>query len=356
MTNFSKFLLKEGMFSTNKSDLTMPFIIAEIGVNHEGSILKAKEMILSARNNGAHAVKFQSYKAQKLASKNSPAYWDTSKETTLSQFELFKKHDSFNENDFIELKTYCDSLNIDFSSTPFDFDSATYLNNLCEFFKISSSDLNNLPFIDFISDFGKPIILSVGASKLDEIKRSLDLIKSKNVPVILLHCVLNYPTENINANLGAINYLSEKFPELIIGYSDHTMPGENMNPCTAAFLIGAKVIEKHYTYDKGLPGNDHYHAMDARDLAKYVRNIKELIGLYGVNNIRIDSQSSAIKNARRSLYFSKDLPAGHVISRLDIDIKRPGIGLSPEKISDVIGKKLINDVTYDELVEISNFQ
>ena len=166
MTNFSKFLKNKGEFSNGKSGLTMPYIIAEIGVNHEGSMKKAKEMILSAKENGAHAVKFQSYKAHKLASKNSPAYWDISKEKTLSQYELFKKYDSFNENDFIELKTYCDKINIDFSSTPFDFDSAYYLNNLCEFFKISSSDLNNLPFIDFISNFGKPIILSVECIKI----------------------------------------------------------------------------------------------------------------------------------------------------------------------------------------------
>lgn len=356
MTNFSKFLQQEGIFSNNESVLTMPYIIAEIGVNHEGSIEKAKEMILSAKENGAHAVKFQSYKAHKLASKNSPAYWDISKEKTLSQYELFKKHDSFNENEFIELKTYCNNIKIDFSSTPFDFDSARYLNNLCEFFKISSSDLNNLPFIDFISDFGKPIILSVGASKLNEIERSVELITSKNIPLILLHCVLNYPTDNHNANLGAINYLSTHFPNLMIGYSDHTMPGKNMNPCTVAFLLGAKVIEKHYTFNKDLPGNDHYHAMDSKDLALYVKNIEKIIELYGVNKINIDSQDSAIMNARRSLYFSKNLPQGHVLCRGDIEIKRPGIGLEPEKLNEVIGQTLAVDVTYDELVEIQKLQ
>ena len=200
------------------------------------------------------------------------------------------------------------------------------------------------------------LFFQLSASRLDEIAQSVSLIRSKNIPLILLHCVLNYPTKNHNANLGAINYLSTKFPELIIGYSDHTMPGNNMSPCTTAFLLGAKVIEKHFTFDKNLPGNDHYHAMDSTDLALYVKNIRESIELYGVNDINIDSQTSAIKNARRSLYFSNNLQKGHILRREDMEIKRPGIGLSPDMINQIIGRELITDVSYDELVEISKLK
>ena len=265
--------------SNNLQNSLTPFIIAEIGVNHEGSMQKAKQMIDQAKEGGANAVKFQSYKADTLASRNSLSYWNLDKEPSTSQFEFFKKHDSFWKSEFEELKSYCDKVGIEFMSTPFDITSANFLNNLMNVFKISSSDLTNKPFIKHISEFGKPIILSTGASTLEEIKETVSWIVPYKVHLSLLHCVLNYPTPNEHARLKKIEDLREHFPNRIIGYSDHTLPQE-MIPCVSATLLGAKIIEKHFTFDKTLPGNDHYHSMDINDLKKFTSTMDLLDQLY----------------------------------------------------------------------------
>ncbi|MCX7729346.1 MAG: N-acetylneuraminate synthase family protein, partial [Bacteroidia bacterium] len=161
--------LKEFIQHYKKNEIQKPFIIAEAGVNHEGSMELAKRLINEAAEGGADAIKFQSYKAETLASKNSPYYWDISKEPTRSQYELFKKYDKFWKKEYEELKKYCDQIGIEFMSTPFDIESANFLNELMDVYKISSSDITNLPFIEYQCRFGKPIILSTGASYLWEI-------------------------------------------------------------------------------------------------------------------------------------------------------------------------------------------
>ena len=174
-------------------------LIAEIGVNYYDIARKlnlslmdaAKLMVKEAKNAGIHAVKFQSYKAGTLAAKASPSYWDTSEEPTTSQYELFQKFDSFGKEEYLELKKYCDSLDIEFLSTAFDLDSADYLDDMMDVYKISSSDLNNLPFVEYQAKKGKPMLISVGASNEDEITRTLKLVRSvNNQPIALLHCVL----------------------------------------------------------------------------------------------------------------------------------------------------------------------
>ena len=179
-----------------------PYVIAEAGVNHEGSMDIARRLIDEAALGGADAIKFQTYKAGTLASKHSPAYWDTSKEPTPSQYELFKKHDSFWKGEFENLKKHCDQAGIAFMSTPFDVESAKFLNDMMDVFKISSSDLTNRPFIEFMCDFKKPIIMSTGAASLAEIAEAVSWIEAKGNPLALLHCVLNYPTMDENAALG----------------------------------------------------------------------------------------------------------------------------------------------------------
>lgn len=340
----------EYITSNNQNGLN-PFIIAEIGVNHEGSMQKAKLMIDHAKSGGANAVKFQSYKAETLASKNSPAYWDQSKETTPTQFELFKKHDGFTKKNFEELKKYCDQIGIEFMSTPFDIASANYLNEMMDVFKISSSDLTNKPFIEHICGFGKPIILSTGASTLEEINEAVAWIKPFNVHLSLLHCVLNYPTPNEHARLKKIEELKTHFPNHIIGYSDHTLP-QDMIPCISAVLLGARIIEKHFTFDKSLEGNDHYHAMDVNDLKKFTETIALIDCLYASNNFdELESQQKAILNARRSLVSTVNLKAGTLLKKEHLTFKRPAFGISPKHIDDVIGKSLLIDLNEDEQLQ-----
>ena len=328
-----------------------PYIIAEAGVNHEGDLNLAMRLIDEAREGGADAIKFQSYKADTIASKYSPSYWDLSREPTTSQHELFKKYDKFWKTEFETLKKYCDSVGIEFMSTPFDIESATFLNDMMDVYKISSSDLTNKPFIEFIADFRKPIILSTGASDLDEIRQSVAWMDESNVKFALLHCILNYPTDDENANLGMIQDLQKNFPGIRVGYSDHTLP-KDMKSLEMATLLGASILEKHFTYDKTLPGNDHYHAMDIHDLKHFKEQlirIETLLGSFAKQ--ALDSENLARNNARRSLVAAHHLPQGTTITATDVTWKRPAYGISPADIDKVVGMKTRKAVAADELLQ-----
>jgi len=338
-------------YSNYNNRIHRPYIIAEAGVNHEGDMELAKRLIDEAIEGGADAIKFQTYKAEYIASENSPAYWDTNMEKTRSQFELFKKYDKFWKKEYELLKLYCDNANIEFLSTPFDIESARFLNDLMPVFKISSSDINNKPFIEFICNFNKPIILSTGAAYLSEIQEAVEWIDIYGNKLALLHCVLNYPTDDKNANLGMITTLKDKFSNCIIGYSDHTLP-HDMKVSEIAFLLGAEIIEKHFTHDKFLPGNDHYHAMDKSDLKKFIDIIDRDMEILGsVDKKTLDNEIPARINARRSLVAANKIKAGEKIKKEDLTFKRPGTGVNPKFIDEVIGKIAINDIDEDELIK-----
>ena len=328
-----------------------PYVIAEAGVNHEGSMDTARRLIDEAAEAGAQAIKFQTYKAATLASKNSPAYWDTSKEPTQSQYELFCKHDTFWKSEFEALRRHCDSAGIAFLSTPFDVESAVFLNELMDVYKISSSDITNKPFIEFLCGFGKPIILSTGASFLHEIIEAVTWIEAKGNPLALLHCVLNYPTEDRNAGLGMIVELRHHFPQHCIGYSDHTLPGD-MKVLEIATLLGARILEKHFTHDKSLPGNDHYHAMDMDDLKRFWSNMERALALVGPLKISaLASEEPARRNARRSLVAARPVRAGARIARDDLTWKRPAHGISPRDIEAVLGMSARVDLAEDTVLQ-----
>ncbi|MDE5833534.1 MAG: N-acetylneuraminate synthase family protein [Desulfovibrio sp.] len=337
-------------FPRPELSLTVPYIIAEAGVNHEGSMEIAKRLIDEALEGGADAIKFQTYKAGTLASKDSPAYWDTTKEPTKSQYELFLKHDSFWKNEFEELKKYCDKAGITFLSTPFDTASAIFLNDLMPVFKISSSDITNKPFIDFICSFKKPVLLSTGASGLGEIAEAVQWIEASGVNLALLHCVLNYPTADENAALGMIPALQRTFPRWPVGYSDHTLPND-MSILITATLLGAKIIEKHFTHDKTLPGNDHYHAMDKGDLRLYCEKVRKVINSVGKFEVySLEAEEPARRNARRSLVAARFIPAGQTITGGDLTWKRPARGIPPKYFDQVVGMKARRDIEEDTVL------
>lgn len=346
--NYNLFVNSE--IDNNKFQI--PYIIAEAGVNHECDFELAKRLIYEAKEGGADAIKFQTYKADTIASKNSPSYWDTSKETTTSQHSLFKKYDKFWKKEYEMLKLICDENSIEFMSTPFDFESAKFLNDLMNVFKISSSDITNKPFIDFISKFNKSIILSTGASDLNEIKSACEWIEAENNKKnCLMHCVLNYPTLNHNANLGMIVDLKDKFPNYNIGYSDHTLPQE-MKSLEVASFLGAKVVEKHFTHDKSLPGNDHYHAMDKNDLKFFIENMKLNLELHGaIQKKSLKSELISRQNARRSIVAKGLINKGDIINNDNITYKRPGTGIPPFQNHMVLGKTAQKDIVDDELIE-----
>lgn len=337
-----------------------PYLIAEVGVNFYDTaralgitpIEAAEKYIEEAKNAGADAVKFQSYKADTLVSKNSPAYWDMSKEPTKTQHALFSKHDGFCEEDFRKLYECCKRLDIDFMSTPFDYASADYLEDMVKIYKISSSDLSNLPFIRYIARKGKPIYLSVGAAYLSEIEEAVRAIEEEGCPELcLMHCVLSYPCKYEDANLNMIRTLQQVFPKLNVGYSDHTLPDEAMTVLSAACLLGARVIEKHFTLDKTLPGNDHYHAGDPEDFRLAVKNF-ELIGKIGgqMEKCVLPCEEVPRREARRSLVLTRDIKAGEVIRESDLMAKRPGYGISPNDIQIVAGRKAARDLEEDTVL------
>ncbi len=319
--------------------IPFPYVIAEAGVNHEGSMDIARRIIAEAAEGGAHAVKFQTYRAETLASRHSPAYWDTSKEPTRSQYELFRKHDGFWKNEFEALKRCCDEAGVEFLSTPFDVESARFLNDLMDVFKISSSDITNRPFIEYLCGFGKPILLSTGASTLAEIAEAAAWIEEQGNPLALLHCVLNYPTADENAALGMIPALIRHFPGCVIGYSDHTLPGD-MKVLETAVLLGARILEKHFTHDKTLPGNDHYHAMDRNDLVRFTASMTRTLSLIGARRLAsLPSEEPARRHARRSLVAARNIAAGAVVAMDDLTWKRPAGGISPRDYRTVIGMR-----------------
>lgn len=331
--------------------LYKPYVIAEAGVNHEGSMDLAKRLIDEAKEGGAHAIKFQTYKAETIASKNSPSYWDTTKESTKSQFELFKKYDKFWKSEYEKLKKYCDEMEIEFMSTPFDVESAKFLNEMMDVFKISSSDITNLPFIEYMCSFGKPIILSTGASFVWEIHQALETIAKFGNTVCLMHCILNYPTLNENANLGMIKDLEKKFPDTVPGYSDHTLPYE-METLKVANLLGAVVLEKHFTHDKSLPGNDHYHAMDKEDLKLFFDKMDKTYELIGSQSkFPLETETISRNNARRSLVSSQQISKGEIISMEHLTWKRPANGISPKDVSKLLGKRSVQTIEEDTVLE-----
>lgn len=334
------------------------YFIAEAGVNHEGSMDKAMLMIEQASEAGASAVKFQAYKAHKIAAKNSPAYWDRSKENTATQFELFKKYDTFGRHEYVELASFCRQKNVDFCCTPFDTDCLEWLVPILPFIKIASADVTNALLLEAVASARKPIVLSVGAATITEIKDALSILEKSGEEIVLLHCVLNYPTPVENAFLHRIKYLQQCFPENEIGYSDHIAPATaGDDQIIIAKTLGVRVFEKHFTFDKSLPGNDHYHAMNAEDLRSLILRLKavdEMVTIQHSEKSFLEIQSSAIKNARRSLYYDKSLSKGHIIVKKDLISKRPGQGLSPMDYGKIVGKELSVDVSRDDLVKLSD--
>ncbi len=340
------------------SEFSKPLIIAEIGVNHECSLKRAKKLVSQAKKSGADVVKFQTYKAEKIASKFSPSYWDKKKEKTKNQFELFKKLDHFNEKEYRNIYRFCKKIGIEFASTPFDLESVDMLNKMVTFFKVSSSDITNYPLLKKVASKKKPIILSTGASNIKEIKEALAVIKKYKNKVILMHCILNYPTLNKNANLRMIKSLKKEFPNNLVGYSDHTLPCKNMTNLCTAFSIGASVIEKHFTDNKKQKGNDHYHAMDKHDLKIFLKKIDEIYESLGNFKFKtfIHSEKISRKNARRSIVVTKNVKKGEKIKKDILMCKRPGTGIPPKDFNKILGKKFKKSLVADTIIKWKNIK
>lgn len=339
---------------------THPYLIAEMGVNFYDTakqlgitpLAAAKLYIDAAAEVGIDCAKFQSYKADTIVSKNSPAYWDLSKEPTKTQHALFMKHDGFNKEDYQELCDYTHAKGMDFTSTPFDYASADYLNSMVDFYKISSSDLSNLPFIRHIAKKRKPVYMSVGASYLSEVDEAVRVLQEEKCPeIVILHCVLSYPTDSRNANLRVIETLKRIYPNVKVGYSDHVAPDNTMMTLSTAYLLGADVIEKHFTLDKTLPGNDHYHSGNPEDFKKAIANFRLIDLILGSpEKTVLECEMVPRREARRSLVLTRSMKSGEIIQKEDLMPKRPGTGISPIYADIVIGRAVKTDLAEDTVL------
>jgi len=325
-----------------------PYLIAEIGVNHEGSLSRAKELVELARQAGADAAKFQTYKAEKIAVRESPAYWNLEQESTTSQFELFKKYDSFRQTDYEYLADHCRRIGIDFLSTPFDLEAVEFLNPLCPFFKVASADITNVPLLRAVGRCRKPVVLSTGASNPKEIEFAIKVLDEAGADsVVVMHCILNYPCDYKASNLAMIGDLGRLFPGRFLGYSDHTRPTSDMFVLIAAWFAGAVVLEKHFTFDKSLLGNDHYHAMDAADCRRFREQCdfaELLLGQSKKKQALLEEESSRLY-ARRSIVAARQIQPGDVLKEGDLITLRPATGISANNWDSVLGRTVVRPVS-----------
>ncbi len=328
------------------------FIIAEIGVNHNGDLLLAKKMILEAKKAGVDAVKFQSFKADKLVAKDAKKADYQVKNTGKqeSQYDMIKKLE-LSEEDHIYLKKICDDEGIMFLSSPFDEESAKLLLSLgIDTVKIPSGEITNLPYLENIGSLYKNIILSTGMSNLDEVKEAIKVLnKNNDKNITVLHCNTEYPTPMEDVNLLAIKTM-EKELNLPIGYSDHT---DGIEISIGAVTLGATVIEKHFTLDKTLEGPDHKASLEPKELKMLVdgiRNIEKALG----NGIKVPSSSEKknISIARKSIVAKTNIKKGDAFTEENLTIKRPGDGISPMKWYDVLGQRAKKDFVADERIEL----
>ncbi len=330
------------------------FVIAEAGVNHNGDLELGRALIREARKAGADAIKFQSYKAGKISTRNAPRYWVEADDPDGSQYDTFAKLDSFGPEEHAELFRYAREQGILCFSAPFDDEAVDMLEELgAPAFKIASADLTDHPLLEKVATKGKPVILSTGLATLAEIGEALEVLHEKgNDQVILLHCTLQYPCDAENANLRMMLHMKAAFPGVPVGLSDHTL---GIAVPQAAVALGAVAIEKHYTVDKTLPGSpDHHLSVDPGDLKQMVdgiRTIEKAMGRYEKGPV--PAESAAYKYARRSIVSASKIARGTEISRSMLTFKRPGTGIYPKYVGVVVGRTARVDIPEDTVLEWS---
>lgn len=330
-------------------------IIAEAGVNHNGDIQKAKRLIDAAVDAGVDYVKFQTFKADSLVSKSAKKAQYQSvniNDGDDSQYAMLKNLELSHEN-HLELMSYCSERNISFFSTAFDVEGVKYLNGLgLSFFKIPSGEITNYPYLRAVALCEKPVIMSTGMCTEVEIKNALDvLIKFglKKEFISILHCNTEYPTPMIDVNLKAMLAIKKTF-EVQIGYSDHTL---GIEVPIAAVAMGARIIEKHFTLDRTLPGPDHLASLEPKELKKMVKAIRNIeLALSGDGKkVPSISETKNIAIARKSIFINKNLLKGHIITDDDIISLRPGDGISPMEWENIVGKMLrVDKNEFDKLL------
>lgn len=328
------------------------YVIAEAGVNHNGSIELAKKLVDRAKEAGADCIKFQTFISENIVTKTAvkAEYQRQQTNTTESQFDMLKKLElSFDE--FAELSEYCKEKGIEFLSTAFDLDSIDFLSSIdMKRWKIPSGEITNLPYLIKIAKLGKPVILSTGMSTIGDIRAAISVLKENGSgEITVLHCTTEYPAPYADVNLKAMNTIQSEF-NVQVGYSDHT---KGIEIPIAAVAMGATVIEKHFTLDKNMEGPDHKSSLEPKELKTMInaiRNVERAIG----NGIKepTESEKKNLQVVRKSIVAKRNISKGEYFSEVNLTVKRPGSGISPMKWFEVIGQIAKRDFEEDELIEI----
>ena len=325
------------------------FIIAEAGVNHNGDIKIAKKMIDSAKAAGVDAIKFQTFKSEKVVTKtaDSAIYANKNIGKKIKQLDLLKKLEISYE-DFKKINEYCNKKNIIFLSTPHSFDAVDFLEKIVPAYKFGSGDITNIPSLLHAAKKNKPMILGTGMATLKEVKYAVSEIKKTgNKKIIVLHCTTNYPCPLDEVNMNALITLKKEL-DCLVGYSDHTM---GITVPIMARTLGAVIIEKHFTLDRSLIGPDHKASLEPEELKKMVeeiRNVEKALGSF--EKKPTNSEKKIKKLVRKSLVTNIEIKKGEKINKNMLEIKRPGYGIEPINLKKIVGKKTVKKIRADEVL------
>ena len=335
------------------NDNSSCYVIAEIGNNHQGDVNNAKKLIEEAKNSGASAVKFQRRDNKELFTTEMFESPYVGPQSFASTYGEHRDKLELSDNDFEEIFKYSKKVDIDFFVTPFDMKSADFLNELgLDSYKIASGDLTNFPLIEKVANFQKPMIISTGASDFWEVEKTLNFAKNINPNIILLQCTSIYPAKPITINLNVINTFRKEFPETVIGYSGHD---SGISIPIAAYSLGARVIEKHFTLDRSQKGTDHQFSLTAILLKSLIDELENVRLSFGDGKKKLLSEEKLARfKMGKKIIASKKLPKGTVIKIDDLLFKSPGDGVPPSEIDKVIGKTTTKDYSFEENIKLED--
>jgi sialic acid synthase len=329
------------------------YVIAEIGHNHQGSVEKAKEMFRSAKDCGVDAVKLQKRSNRTLYTRS---MFDSPYDNENSFGPTYGAHREaleFGWDEYVELKRYASEIGLTFFATAFDYESADFLAKLdVPAYKIASGDLTNIPLITHVAGFGRPVIVSTGGGSIDDVRRMHDAVMPINPQLCIMQCTASYPCEPEDMNLRVISTFRERFPDVIVGLSDHQ---NGIAMADIAYLLGARVIEKHFTLNRALKGTDHAFSLEAVGLRKMVRDLRRVRVALG-NGVKepLPIEKKPLFKMGKKLVAARGLTAGHVLTAADIAIKSPNDGLAPYHLPMVLGKALRRDLSEDDAIALDD--
>jgi sialic acid synthase len=327
-------------------DSTDCYVIAEIGHNHQGSVEQAKEMFRVAKDCGAHAVKLQKRDNRSLYTRD---FYNRPYDNEASYGATYGEHREaleFGRDEYLELQQYARELDIAFFATAFDFASADFLAELdIPAYKIASGDLTNTPLLRYVGEIGKPVIFSTGGGTLDDVRRAYEALSEVTDQIAVLQCTAGYPAAWDELDLGVITTYRECFPDVVVGFSSHdngiAMP-------VAAYVLGSRIVEKHFTLNRALKGTDHAFSLEPQGLRKLVRDLQRTrLALGDGTKVMHQSEAAPVLKMGKKLVAARDLPAGHILTRDDVALKSPGDGLPPYELDRVVGRRLRHPAVED---------